>query len=183
MSQRPSSVRISKRGSSRPATLSTKSGPGAKPRSGNGRGSRRERAKARLLSSGFRSGYEERIAADLNERGVDFTYEANCLAYELRVAGAVCKQCSAPAVFRVAHYTPDFYFTNGTYVEAKGKFTSTNRTRLVAFRTSRPDIVLRLLFQADNWLTSKHKQRYSQWAANHGFESAVGESIPVEWIT
>lgn len=143
---------------------------------------RRQRASARLQQTGFRSGYEERIAADLKERSVEFTYEANCLAYDLPVKGAVCGKCRAPAVFRTAHYTPDFYFKNGTYVEAKGKFTSTNRTRLVAFRASRPDVILRLLFQADNWLTSKHKQRYSDWATKNGIDWAIGESVPGIWL-
>lgn len=135
-----------------------------------------------MLPSGFRSKYEERVAANMTAASIAFTYEPICLKYDLPVKGAKCKVCAAPAVSRTAHYTPDFRFkSNGTYVETKGKFTSSNRTRLMAFKASRPDVTVRILFQCDNYLTKKHKKRYTEWAAANGYESAVGEHVPEGW--
>jgi len=114
-------------------------------------------------------------------RDLRVVYEPDTLDYRQRVRGAVCKDCASGNVERRAEYTPDFRLVNRSYVEAKGKFTSANRTRLLDFKATRPDIVLRLLFQRDNWLTKKHKAKYSDWAKSHGFECAIGENIPAEW--
>jgi hypothetical protein len=103
------------------------------------------------------------------------------LCYQQRVRGAKCIGCGSAVITRTARYTPDYKLENGTYVEAKGKFTSSNRTRLEGFKASRPDITVRLLFQRDNYLTKKHKHTYTEWARSHGFECAVGEQLPTEW--
>ena len=43
-------------------------------------------------------------------------------------------------------------------------------------------IDLRILFQADNWTTKLHRERYSQWAVRIGFINAVGKVIPDAWL-
>lgn len=122
-----------------------------------------------------------KVTQDLEARGIPYKYEPDCLVYDLPVKGATCKKCGAPGVTRVAHYTPDLKFDNGTYVELKGKFTSSNRTRMLAFKSSRPSVVLRVLFQRDNYLTKRHAKTYTEWATAHGFVCAVGESVPEAW--
>jgi hypothetical protein len=61
----------------------------------------------------------------------------------------------------------------GVYIEAKGKLDAKNRTRLVAFKAAYPEERVLLVFQRDNWLTKKHRQRYSHWAAANGYEYAM----------
>lgn len=141
---------------------------------------RRVTRKALLATTGFRSGYEKRVTDDLTKREIEYFYEPDILVYPFPIRGSKCTQCGSPAT-RTGRYTPDLKFLNGSYCELKGKLTSANRTRLVAFRAARPEVVLRILFQADNWTTSKHKQRYTDWAKSVGFECAVGESIPLAW--
>lgn len=141
---------------------------------------RRVARKVLLQATGFRSGYEKRVTDDLTKREIAYSYESVTFTYPFPIRGSKCVQCGSPAT-RTGRYTPDLKFDNGSFCETKGKLTSANRTRLVAFRAARPDITLRILFQADNWLTSKHKQRYTDWAKSAGFECAVGDSVPLNW--
>ena len=141
---------------------------------------RRAKRRALRASTGFRSGYEAKVAGDLQTREIGFKYEADCFDYPFPIRGSRCVKCGSSAT-RTSHYTPDFKFDNGSYVEAKGRLTSANRTRLIAFKSARPDVTVRLLFERDNWLTGKHKKRYTDWAKDNGFESAVGTAVPTAW--
>lgn len=83
-------------------------------------------------------------------------------------------------------YYPDFVINPGEdgefYIELKGWFKPTDRTKMLAVKESNPNLDIRLVFQNDNWLTKNKKQRYSDWANKHGFKYSVG-SIPKEWIS
>lgn len=120
----------------------------------------------------MRSGFEEKIAGQLKAFGVDWSYETSKLKY---------------TVERV--YTPDFDIIIGPpnnpknvlYIESKGYFTSADRTKLLRVKEAHPEKDIRLVFQVDNWMTKRKKQRYTDWATKHGFPCAVGK-IPDDWL-
>lgn len=130
----------------------------------------------------FRSKFEERIWRNARADGLVAVYEPTKFGYAHPVHRGTCTACGATnTATRPSTYIPDFGLKNGTYVEAKGKFTPANRTRMLAFRDARPDLTVRILFMRDNWLTKKHASKYSDWAQAAGFEYAIGDRIPREW--
>ena len=133
-----------------------------------------------------RSGYEERIQADLEERGIAYEYEPVAFKITVPVPRIKCQDCGA-AITRVTRYTPDFRLGGRDhYLEAKGKLTAHERRRLEAFFEQhvkgKPGWRFRILFMRDNWMTPKKKARYSDWARKLGIECAVGEAVPEAWV-
>lgn len=123
--------------------------------------------KATKSTSTKRSGYEDKVAENLELNNLDFGYEDVTVEY-------VTKR----------KYKVDFSFKNGILLESKGYFKSSDRTKHLRIKEQNPDLDIRFLFQADNWLTSKKSSRYSDWCKRHGFKyhvSPTGE-IPKEWI-
>jgi hypothetical protein len=132
-------------------------------------------------AKGKRSGFESRVCADLDKRGVKYEYEKETFTYIRPVRAAHCRACGGRDVGRVARYTPDLK-VRGEFIELKGRLTSANRTQLVEFVANRADVKLRLLFMRDNYTTAKKRIRYSEWAKSKGFECAVGEKVPDAWL-
>ena len=79
-------------------------------------------------------------------------------------------------------YVPDFVLPNGIIVEAKGWFTSEDRTKMIQVKKANPEADIRFLFQADNRIRKGSKTYYSDWAKKHGFPYAVGKEIPEAWF-
>lgn len=107
---------------------------------------------------GKRSGFELEVEAVLQKKYKRVAYEQEYLEYVVPE--------------KVQRYLPDFIISKGRktiYFESKGRFTAADRKKLLLVKESHPKLDLRLLFQADNWLTKKHKSRYSDWARKHGF--------------
>ena len=134
------------------------------------------------VKSGYRSAFEHDIAKDLKARGIEFNYETETCTYELKLSGGRCQECGSKRVGRVHKYTPDFVLPNGIRVEAKGRLCSRDRTKLRSIWEQKRCPGLHLLFQADNWTTNLHKQRYSSWAKQVGIPYAVGKTIPDSWV-
>jgi predicted nuclease of restriction endonuclease-like RecB superfamily len=116
--------------------------------------------------SGKRSGFEDEVVDCINslEHPLKWEYETELLEY-----------------FTPKFYKPDFIIRtkpNDIYIEAKGWLTPQDRTKLIAVKEAHPDIDLRLWFQRDNWVTTKKKQRYSDWAKRNGFKYAVWPELP-----
>lgn len=130
----------------------------------------------------YRSGLERRVCQDLKERGVKFYYEPHKLDYTKEVKQGFCPECGSKLMLKCHQYTPDIVLPNGIHVEVKGKFTGEMRTKMIAVAECNPEIEIKMLFQRDGWLTKKHKMKYSQWCERNGFDCAIGESIPNEWI-
>lgn len=119
--------------------------------------------------SKFRSGFEKKIWENAKKARKKLTYESqeSHLHYTLP-----------------RKYIPDFTLSNGVVVEAKGRFTSTDRTKMLRVKLENPNVDIRLLFQrANNRLTkSPNSLTYWQWAEKHGFPWAEGERIPLDWF-
>lgn len=130
------------------------------------------------------SKFEDTIIQDLKDRGIAYEYEPKTFSYTRPVHRGRCTVCESKSCVVERSYTPDiFLLLSKTWVEAKGKFTPENRGKMEDFLKGNPGIDLRFLFQRDNWLTGKHKHKYSDWAKKQGVKYAVGTSIPEEWVS
>lgn len=119
----------------------------------------------RVTNKIHRSGYEDRVIADLVERKVPHTYEPFKLAYVIEAA-----------------YTPDIELANGLIVECKGYFDYEARRKMLAVKRSNPQLDIRMLFVRDNAIRKGSDYRYSDWCRANGFPWHVGESVPDEWV-
>ena len=123
------------------------------------------RKRSKSLRSKYRSKFEERLAGGLTKRGIAFSYETSRFDYTV-----------------LRRYTPDFVFDNGVIVEAKGYFTSEDRTKHLRVRVCNPELDIRFCFQnASNKLNKKSKTSYADWCDKHGFLWCE-RVIPKEWV-
>lgn len=120
-------------------------------------------------NSGYRSGFEKRVAEQLEEAGVSFGYETERLAYVI------------PA--RKTTYTPDFFLPNGIIIESKGwPFEANDRQKLLLVKEAHPDRDIRLLFENSSRPIYKgSKTTFAKWANTHGFTWAE-KQVPISWL-
>lgn len=121
------------------------------------------------LKYGFRSGLEERVAAELTALGIEFEFEQTKIEYV------------KPA--RKAKYTPDFkLLRNGIIVETKGRFVTEDRQKHLQVKAQHPHLDIRFVFQNPNArIAKKSPTTYAMWCEKNGFKYAK-KSIPQEWI-
>ena len=125
-------------------------------------------AKQVATKYGFRSGLEERVAEQLDQLGVSYTYEKVKLKY------------IRPASEHI--YTPDFVLASGIIVETKGRFLLADRMKHIMVKKHNPDVDIRFVFSNSNARISKaSKTTYAMWCRKHGFLFA-DKTIPEEWI-
>lgn len=123
--------------------------------------------RGQAIAEGLRSGFERTLVSSLKTRKVDYQYEPTKLPYVLH-----------------HNYVPDFYLAKqNIYIEAKGKLTPEDRTKMLAVKKQYPDLDIRFVFmRGSNKLSSKPKSKtYMEWAESNGFLAADGE-IPEEWL-
>ena len=126
----------------------------------------------------FRSKFEERVAKDLK----DFEYESDTLIYNKRTTRKMeCLDCGSQHVLQKAKYLTDFRLPNGIYIEVKGFFKPSDRTKMESVIKCNPDCDIRMLFQKDGWTTKKKTQKYSGWCEKRKIKWAIGK-VPIEWI-
>jgi len=134
----------------------------------------------------MRSKFETLVAASLKRHRVAFEYEPFNVKYSSRVASTYCQSCGSKDTRKNRNYRPDFVLGNGIYLEAKGKLTSAERSKIIAILETSDVINLdnyRLLFMRDNTLSKTSTTRYSEWATKHGIifhVSSTGE-VPKNW--
>lgn len=123
-----------------------------------------------LLRARYRSKLEERVAKQLTQSGLEFSYESLKISY------------TVPQ--RPAKYTPDF-IVGDMVIEAKGRFrTAADRQKLLLVKEQYPELDLRLVFQNSNLPIYKgSKTTYAQWAESNGFLYADKGTIPDTWLT
>jgi hypothetical protein len=125
-------------------------------------------AKQVAIKYGFRSGLEERVAEQLDQLGIEYTYEKVKLKY------------IKPASQHV--YTPDFVLANGIIVETKGRFLAPDRQKHILVKRHNPDLDIRFVFSNSNARISKaSKTTYAMWCRKHGYKFA-DKIIPQEWL-
>ena len=127
-----------------------------------------------------RSGFEDKVEANLKQRGIQYEYEKHKLKY----TKVVCPHCGRDA--STGSYTPDFVFARPSgvrlVVECKGYLDSPTRTLMERVKRDNPTEDIRFLFQRDNPIRKGSKTRYTEWALKKGFPSAVGIEVPSDWL-
>lgn len=126
-------------------------------------------AKQTALKYGFRSGLEEKIAANLTSKGVSFTYEELTIPFV------------EPAKGR--KYTPDFtLLVNGIIVESKGRFLTEDRQKHLLVKAQHPHLDIRFVFSNSKTKINKRSlTTYGDWCAKNGFQFA-DKDIPDAWL-
>ena len=125
--------------------------------------------RVRTIAAKYRSGFEERVAKDLEKRSIDYRYECLKIKYV------------KPA--RQSTYTPDFILPNGIIIEAKGYFEAQDRVKHLTIRDQYPDLDIRFVFQNHGTrLSPKSKTTYGDWCEKHGFLYAQ-KTIPHDWLS
>jgi len=128
----------------------------------------------------YRSKYEANIAKDLTDRNIKFDYETIKLPYFISKKGK-CSLCTSGIVFVSKTYIPDFII-GSLIIEAKGRFVSSDRTKMLATKEANPNLDIRMLFMRDQWCTKKKRKKYSDWCNDHNIKFAFGTSVPLSWI-
>lgn len=134
------------------------------------------------LASGRRSKFEDKIAKELDDAGVKYTYESVQLEYQepLRKNLATCGDCGSTNLRRTGWYTPDFILSNGIILETKGRFTAADRRKMLAVIDHHPDERIVMLFMRDNKIHKNSTTHYSDWCMRHNIEYAIGSPLK-EW--
>ena len=119
----------------------------------------------RQKGSKYRSGLERKIASGLKSKGVEFTYESMKLEY-----------------VKSSKYIPDFVLSNGVIIEAKGYFTSSDRSKMKLIKKQHPDLDIRFVFSNPKTkLNKSSKTSYADWCDRHGFLWAA-KDVPQSWL-
>jgi len=139
--------------------------------------------RGRTRKSGLRSGFEERIAKELDDAKVKYTYETKSFTYvePLRKNLAHCGACGSTDLRRTGRYTPDFVLRSGLIIEAKGRFTAGDRRKMKAMKKQHPDVKIVMLFMRDNALSRKSKTFYSDWCMENDYDFSIG-TLKQEWL-
>lgn len=116
----------------------------------------------------YRSGLEDKVAKDLQSKGIPFDYEKLKIKYSVPVADKT--------------YTPDYQLASGMIIETKGRFDLEDRKKHMLVREQHPELDIRFIFS-----NSKAKIRkgsptsYGDWCTKNGFIYA-DKLIPQEWL-
>ena len=126
---------------------------------------------------GFRSGFESRVASELNALEQSFEYETEKIHYirpEKRSA-----------------YNPDIIIRVNSdgkpkkktlYIELKGRFLNTDRQKHILVRSQHEGIDIRFVFENPNAkLSKKSKTTYGMWCDKHNIKYAKLH-VPQEWL-
>lgn len=127
-------------------------------------------ARARAIQHGYRSGLEEAVAKQLENRKISFEYEdkANTVKYIV------------PA--KDHSYLPDFKLPNDIIVETKGRFVLADRKKHQLIKEQHPELDIRIVFSNSKAKISKNsKTTYGMWCDKIGIPYADKE-IPQSWL-
>tara|TARA_R110000772_G_scaffold16184_2_gene46214 strand:+ start:2199 stop:2651 length:453 start_codon:yes stop_codon:yes gene_type:complete len=135
----------------------------------------------------FRSKFECEVANQLLEYEAIWEYETVTLPYGQTIRQAICSDCGSHNVRKRRRYTPDFKVMTGKwdlntmYIEVKGRFPSTDRTKMIAVKECYPDLDIKMLFMRNNSTGETRHKTYGGWCDNMGFDWAVGQ-VPESWL-
>tara|TARA_R100001369_G_scaffold60813_1_gene87605 strand:- start:724 stop:1098 length:375 start_codon:yes stop_codon:yes gene_type:complete len=121
----------------------------------------------RTTKNRYRSKYEDDVCGRLDDAKVLFDYETINLHYR---------------VIEQRKYTPDVILPNGIIIELKGRFTSSDRKKMLLVIAQHPDLDIRMVFmRPKNKLSKISRTTYAQWCDKNNIKWA-DKYIPEEWI-
>jgi len=119
------------------------------------------------IKHGYRSGFELKVAEQLNEESIQFGYEDTVINYikpETR-----------------HKYTIDFSLPNGILVETKGRWTLEDRKKHLLVKAQHPELDIRIVFQSASTKISKgSKTTYADFCIKHNIIWAE-KKVPESW--
>jgi len=125
------------------------------------------KARANAIKHGYRSGFEHKVADQLNEAKIDFEYEKTVIDY-------IKPQTNHT-------YTIDFTLPNGILVETKGRWVLEDRKKHLLIKDQHPELDIRIVFQNPNGKIRKgSKTTYASFCDKHDIKWA-GKTIPDAW--
>jgi len=115
----------------------------------------------------YRSQFEKLVALSIRQQGGKFEYEKRKFKYKPTTRT----------------YTPDFYIPEtNIYIEAKGRFISSDRTKMLLVQQQHPDMDIRFLFYNYRQMLYKgSKTHYGEWCNKHNFKWA-NKTVPIDWL-
>ena len=117
---------------------------------------------------GYRSGFEVKIAKQLDDLNISYEYETLKVNY------------LKPA--KPSYYKPDFILSNGIICEVKGLFSSKDRQKHLLIKEQNPELDIRFVFSNSKLkLNKKSKTTYAMWCNKYGFDFCDAK-IPKEWL-
>lgn len=117
---------------------------------------------------GFRSGLEDKFIQELEEYGLDPSYEAKKFEYIIPESKH--------------NYTPDFPLSPHIVIETKGRWVVEDRQKMLLIKEQYPEIDFRIVFYNANQKIKKgSKTTYAMWCDKHGIKWA-NKTIPPEWV-
>lgn len=123
----------------------------------------------RHVAATYRSGLEVKVAAQLEAKGVPFSYEGHTISYIIPASGH--------------KYHPDFVLPNGIIVETKGIFDAEDRKKHSLIREQYPDLDIRFVFSNSKAKLYKGSPTsYAAWCTKNDFKYA-DKLIPIEWLS
>ena len=126
--------------------------------------------RARAIKHGYRSGLEEAVATQLQNRKISYEYEnkANTVRYNIPASDHT--------------YLPDFKLPNGIIVETKGRFVLADRKKHKLIKEQHPELDIRFVFSNSNTkISKKSKTTYASWCESLGIPYA-DKVIPQSWL-
>lgn len=127
-------------------------------------------ARARAIKHGYRSGLEEAIAIQLENKKISYEYEnkANTVTYTVPESKHT--------------YLPDFKLPNEIIIETKGRFVLADRKKHKLIKEQYPDLDIRIVFSNSKAKISKNsKTTYAMWCEKVGIPYA-DKTIPQSWL-
>lgn len=118
----------------------------------------------------FKNGFEEKVYKELTKCLGPIIYEPYTFLYRVE---------------ETRRYTPDFFVkgTNLLYIEGKGKFTGSDRKKMLLVKEQHPEAEFRFYFVSGNKRLSKvSKTTYGDWCDKHGFQWCdLKTGVPKSW--
>lgn len=116
----------------------------------------------------YRSGLEEKMAAQLESQGVPAVFEQYEVTYVIPES--------------THKYTPDFILPNGIVIEGKGIFDVEDRKKHQLIKEQYPDMDIRFVFTNPNAKLYKGSPTsYAAWCTKFGFKYAA-KVVPTDWL-
>ena len=116
----------------------------------------------------YRSGLEDKVAAQLRDAEIDAKYEEYQIPYEIPSS--------------LHHYTPDFVLPNGIIIETKGVFDVDDRKKHLLIKKQYPKLDIRFVFSSSKtYIYKGSKTTYADWCNKYEFKFA-DKWIPDTWL-
>lgn len=116
----------------------------------------------------YRSGLEDKLAKQLESKGIAVMYEEWSIPYVVPASNH--------------KYSPDIIIPNGIIIEAKGLWESDDRKKHLLIKEQFPELDIRFVFSSSRTKLYKGSPTsYAEFCEKHGIKFA-DKLIPIDWL-